>query len=393
MTVPVHLINQSEDLKKCVAHLNSCKEFAIDLEFDKNFYRFGFNLCLVQIFDGLNCYLIDPHSRQLDIKLLFPALENNSIQKVCFSFDEDLRLLHSMGCFPKNLYDLDTASRLLNYPAMSLANLIQDILQIETDTSSQLSNWYKRPLTEKQMAYAADDVLHLLELKTVLNEKAEKGGLKEWIAEENESLNNLDYSDINHNEIIKEKDKTHYNEIEWHIYKKLLNWRNELAQKYNKPAFQVIDNNLIKSLVKNPEQRINWMRQKGIFRKLKTKKIATELSQLLAEALNEASAKKLSQDKPAKKPLNGDDYKEMQAQKRRVDQLKQTFFKPVKERIEELYGAEFANYVLSNRIITDFITGNNGEIKSYKIKLIEQIADELNLDKAPLRDCVRVNGE
>ncbi|MCC5939939.1 MAG: HRDC domain-containing protein [Balneolaceae bacterium] len=392
MTNTAELIDHSEQLEQCVKGLQKSEQIAIDLEFDKNFHRYGFNLCLVQIFDGNSCYLIDPLSTNLNIELLFPLLEDNSVQKVCFSFDEDLRLLHSIGCFPKNLYDLDIASRMLNYPAMSLTNLVEEVLDVELVSSSQKSNWYKRPLTEKQLAYAADDVLHLLKLKELFDGKISSEKVSDWINEENESLNKLNYSNINHNEIVKEKDKNHFSEFEWHIYKKLLYWRDELAEKYNKPPFQIVDNNLIKTLAKNPSDRIHWLNRRGVYKRLKTKEVSDEIIQLLSDAQAEADEMGLSREKPAKKQLNSEEYKEMMTEKRRVNLLKSTFFKPVKERVEEVYGSEFANYILSNRIISDIITGSNGQIKSYKLELIEQVADDLNLDTQPLKECIRLNG-
>jgi ribonuclease D len=165
MDIPIKLVINSAELKNCIDRLSSKAEIAFDLEFDKNYYRFGFNLCLIQIFDGETCYLIDPLSKKLNIIELFQVLENRFITKVCFSVDEDLRLLHSIGCFPANLYDTDIASRLLNYPAMSLTNLLMEILDVDPGESLQRSNWYNRPLTNKQINYAANDVLHLPELK------------------------------------------------------------------------------------------------------------------------------------------------------------------------------------------------------------------------------------
>ncbi|TVR16155.1 MAG: ribonuclease D [Balneolaceae bacterium] len=392
MTKPAVLIETSEELEKCVQDLSGAEQIAIDLEFDKNFHRYGFNLCLVQLFDGKACYLIDPLSRSLSISTLFPLLENRDVKKVCFSFDEDLRLLHSIGCFPKNLCDLDIVSRMLNYPAMSLTNLLDEALSIEAVSSSQKSNWFKRPLTDKQLAYAADDVLHLLKLKHFFDEKIPDDTISGWIREENEYLNSLNYSDINHNEVVKEREMNNFTELEWYIYKKLLYWRDGVAEKYNKPPFQMVENKLLKDLAKNPSGRIHWMSRRGIYKKLKTKEVSDQVIKLLADAQGEATKLGLSNKKPAKKQLNTKEYREMMAEKRKVNHLKSTFFKPVKDRVEEEYGQEFANYILSNRIISDIITGSNGQIKSYKIDLIVQIADDLNLDKEPLQECICFKG-
>jgi len=386
MSEPIHLIKTTEDLKTCITQLGSCNELAIDLEFDKNFYRFGFNLCLVQIFDGNDCYLIDPLSRKVDIEQLFSLLEDTSIQKVCFSFDEDLRLLHSLGCFPKNLYDLDTASRLLNYPALSLSNLLEEVLGVDTGSSSQQSNWYKRPLTEKQKQYAANDVLHLLDLKKVLTKQAGSNGVKKWIAEENREYDLLDYSQVSNNHILKEKDKKGLNEVEWYIYKKLVYWRHDLARKFNKPDFQIAGKNVLMNIAKNPASVSDWQETKGIFKKAKTENYEKELKKLLDDAQGEAKQQGFSQYEPANKPLSDEEYRKMMAEKRKISQIKKEFFQPIKKRIEESHGSEMASFILSNRIIAEIITGTNGQLKNYKKELILGFADELQLDEAVISE-------
>ena len=59
--------------------------------------------------------------------------------------------------------------------------------------------------------------------------------------------------------------------------------------------------------------------------------------------------------------------------------IKRTFFKPVKERIEMKYGTETASFLLSNRIIDELIAGTNGHLTGYKKRLILETAEELNL--------------
>ena len=162
-----NLINKADDFQSCVDSLSQKSQFSIDLEFDKNRFRYGFNLCLMQIFDGKDCYLIDPLSDDIDIKKIFPLIEDPKIEKVAFSFSEDLRLLHSLGCYPQNVYDISFAAALLNFPPVSLTKLLHMVLEIETDKSSQQSNWFKRPLSEDQKNYAAEDVIYLLQMKNI----------------------------------------------------------------------------------------------------------------------------------------------------------------------------------------------------------------------------------
>lgn len=385
MTETVKLITTADSLKNCASDLQAKPEMAIDLEFDKNYYRYGFNLCLVQIFSGEICYLIDPLSDELDIETLFPLLENPSIQKVCFSFDEDLRLLHSLGCFPKNLYDIGTASRLLNYPSTSLTNLLIDELNIDPGKSSQQSNWFKRPLSERQKNYAANDVLHLLRLKNLIHEKAAEMGVQSWITEENRSLDALDYSNLDHNQTIKEKDKRDLTERGWHLFKKLMHWRDNVAEQYEKPPFQIVSNQILTQIAKDSRTLMEWQKMRGIFRMIQTERVKSDLLELLKQGSAEADELNLSDHQPAKKSLNKIEHRKIMAQKSEISQAKKNLFDPIKQKIKKEFGEETASYLLSNRIVEEIVTGENGTMLSYKEKLIKQYAVDLGLNLDELK--------
>ena len=117
-------ITTQEQLSECIKKINSVPEIAVDLEFDKNRYRYGFNLCLLQIKAADEIFLIDPLGVDFDIKPVFEPLENPKIEKVVYAFGEDIRLLHTLGCYPKNLFDIVIQTRLMDYRAISLSNLL-----------------------------------------------------------------------------------------------------------------------------------------------------------------------------------------------------------------------------------------------------------------------------
>lgn len=385
MNVPITYVDQQDLLSKTISILLTRDQISIDLEFDKNCYRYGFNLCLVQIFDSEACYLIDPLSPDLDIESLFPVIENESIQKVCFAFDEDLRLFHSLGCFPKNLYDLSIASKLLNYPSISLTNLLADQLGIDTGSSSQQSNWFKRPLNSNQLNYAANDVIHLFKLQTFFDERAVESGVQKWISEENDALHLLDYSNIDHNDFIKEKDRSDFNEVEWHIFKKLLEWQNEKGKKFNRPAYQIVPKSFLIELAKDTRKLMDWSTTRGIYRSIQTEASKNHLINLVKEAVQEAEDLNLSDSKSATQSLSPEEHKEILAQKSEINRVKNSYFKPIKECIEENLGSEIASYLLSNRIIAEMVTGKIDHLPDYRKKLFLKCADDLSIEENQIR--------
>lgn len=386
--MPITYIDNKSALSGALTQINEAPRIAIDLEFDKNYHRYGFNICLIQIFDGKSCFLIDPLSEQMDFKNLFPALENPDIEKVTFAFGEDLRLLHSLGCFPKNIFDLDIATSLLNYPPASLTNLIQDVLNVDTGKSSQLSNWFKRPLTDEQIHYAAQDVLHLFDLKSILDEQADKKNIIRWIKEENSDWDELDYSNKDNNGIYKEKEKKDFSEVEWHIYKALLHFREEIAETYDKPTFQVIKKEYLMDIAKDSRVLMNWHQAKGIFRKIKNDETKSAILDVIKSAREDADKMGLSENEPAIKPPSAEELALYRENQKHLKKMRSVFFDPIKKKIEAEYGENTATYMLSNRIISDIIFGNNGKLKSYKRELFLSYADELGLNTDILMEIV-----
>tara|TARA_R100001143_G_scaffold63545_1_gene71617 strand:- start:21976 stop:23142 length:1167 start_codon:yes stop_codon:yes gene_type:complete len=385
MNEPIIYVDHQDLLSETISTLSSTDSFTIDLEFDKNCYRYGFNLCLVQIYDGETCYLIDPLSTDVDIEILFPVLENESIQKVCFAFDEDLRLLHSLGCFPKNLYDLSIASKLLNYPSTSLTNILADQLGINTGSSSQQSNWFKRPLDSNQLHYAANDVIHLFKLQTYFDEKAAENGVQDWISEENSALNLLDYSNVDHNDFIKEKDRSDFTEVEWHIFKKLLEWQNEKGKELNRPAYQIVPKSFLMELAKDSRKLMDWNTARGIYRSIQTDATKNHLIELIKDTTQEAEQLKLSNSKSATLSLSSDEHKKLMAQKSEINRVKNSYFKPIKEHIEENHGSEIASFLLSNRIIAEMVTGKMDHLPDYRKELFLKCADDLSIEEDHIR--------
>lgn len=384
--MPIHYIQNNRDLADCLQQIETANEIAIDLEFDRNRYRYGFNMCLMQIYDGKDTFLVDPLANQLDITQTFPIVENPEVQKVVFAFGEDLRLFHSLGCFPKNILDLDIASSLLNYPPSSLDNLLKDVLDIEPGGSSQQSNWFRRPLSDKQKKYAASDVYHLLELKAALMEEAEKSEVYEWIMQENALHDDLDYSDEDHNNLIKEKDKKGQSEYSWFLYTRLMEFFDGEAQNMNKPVYQLIGKKKLKELAENPALIKNWQNTSGIYRRIKNSSFQQKVSQVLEQAKDDAQANGLAKNEPAIKRLSQEEYQEVKKERHRIGQIKSEVFSPLQDRLISKQGKHSKSYILPNRLVTELIKGEAEELPPYKKELFTSYARELDVDVSPYLD-------
>jgi ribonuclease D len=373
-------VENNKELESCIEHLQTVPEFGIDLEFDKNRFRYGFNLCLMQIFSGEICFIIDPLSEGLEIEKIFPVIENPAIQKITFAFGEDLRLLHSLGCFPKNIYDTTNAIKLLNYPQKSLSFMLNEILEIPEGDSAQMSNWFKRPLTEKQVTYAAEDVLHLLELKKALEKQAEAKNISDWVAQENAILSQVNYADAEDNTLYRKKDKKELTQHEWFLMKALIDFRETIAKKYNKPSHQIVSNDTLMSYAQNPSRVKNWEYERGIFRGIKNSSTQNKISQLLQKSSNEAKKQGLSQTDSAIEPLSRENYNKFRKSREREEELKATVFKPIQLEIAKDYGENTAFFALSNKFMSSVISKSVEFFPEYKAHLLIKYAEKLEVD-------------
>jgi ribonuclease D len=103
---------------------------------------------------------------------------------VIHAASQDLACLAELGMHPRELFDTELAGRLLNYPRVSLAVLVESLLGYRMRKEHSAVDWSRRPLPEPWLRYAALDVEVLLELHEVLAEELRAAGKAEWARQE-----------------------------------------------------------------------------------------------------------------------------------------------------------------------------------------------------------------
>jgi ribonuclease D len=183
------ITDNSAQISKILIEANSCKTVAIDTEFvwTKTYYPIA---GLLQIAFLGEVYLLDLIIDDFPKPELKTLLENKQVTKLLHSPDQDTRLLHKLcGGKTFNLFDTQLAAAFLGYPKqLSLAATIKEFKDIEICKSQQVSDWTRRPLTEKQLSYAAIDVLYLEEISNTLTERLIETNRMDWFKEESVGL-------------------------------------------------------------------------------------------------------------------------------------------------------------------------------------------------------------
>lgn len=377
---PVHLIDKPDLLLQCLQDLLLCPMLSFDLEFDNNSYGYGVTLCLIQVATPHACYVIDPLA-DLDLSGLYALFQSPHVQKIVHAPGEDLRLLHSLGCYAKNLFDTEVVARLLNYEFTSLTALLGDKLNFRMDKKQQRSNWLRRPLTDAQVQYAADDVIWLHPLKAVLVAEAEERALMPLVQEEQELLSTTIYTVAAKTDFLKPADQYNLSPYEQYITGGLLRFRDSLARSINRPAYQVMDEEMVRSLAAGTRRPQSIMESTGVHPRFKNSHFITQLSRHLEQLGNEADVMNLSSDKqnqPKRTPAEWEAIR-----KASVD--RDAVFAPIQQALVQQFGNHAAKFMLSNKVVNSLLKGtiSLADIKPlYRQNLIRSIAAATGLSLA-----------
>jgi ribonuclease D len=220
-------------------------------------------LSLIQISSKKYIYIID--ALTIDrFKELNKVFLDNNICKIFHSMRSDISVLNS--CIEsnfKNVFDTQIAESLLNnndnfqigYKAMVNKYFYRNLPKTETN-----SKWDRRPLSDQQLSYAADDVRFLIDIKKAQQKKLFKKKLSDKSRNlfENELITaEKKFSLLRLQRFEKKNKKISF------LEKRIFLWRENEAEERNVPPNKVFKEKYIKDLSKVVEKKnfieCEWM--------------------------------------------------------------------------------------------------------------------------------------
>lgn len=245
-------IDSQEKFQQILGDFKSAKHLAVDTEFfrETSYYP---HLGLVQIADSKRIACIDP--RAFDAKtLLAEILLDNTITKVFHACMQDLEVFyHYLGHLPCPLVDTQIAAALLGEQnQMGYARLVKAQLGIELEDSQTRTNWLQRPLTRKQIEYAADDVRYLITLYEQLHKQLENLGREKWLKQDCEKLCHVEkrFQPNTKNSWPRVRGVNKLNGIELAIVDSITQWREQLAIDKDMTRRKIIADDIVIQLAK-----------------------------------------------------------------------------------------------------------------------------------------------
>jgi ribonuclease D len=238
-------IDTQDGLVELVDELLDMPRYALDTEFHRERTYFP-KLALIQIAwwpDGTNdkqeLVLVDP--LDIDVSDLARLFETDSLC-VIHAAQQDLDvMMHAVGAVPSRMFDTQIAAGFVGYGTPSLVSLLQGEVGITPAKGDRLTDWLRRPLTDNQCQYAANDVEYLLEVHDRLVARLEEAGRLGWADDACEELRTRPTSGSKPEDAwLRLKDARSLKPAGRAVAQSLAAWREERAMRVDIPVRQVL---------------------------------------------------------------------------------------------------------------------------------------------------------
>lgn len=247
----IQYIDRPEQLPLLCEQIQQEPWISLDTEFlrEKTYYP---KFCLLQIASPNWVACVDPLAIN-DLTPLFEALYNPNIVKVLHSCRQDLEIFFQItGKIPGPIFDTQIAAPLLGFQENpGYAMLVSSFLNINLNKAHTRTDWTIRPLSQDQIQYAADDVIYLCKIYTIMCEKLEELGRLTWLESDFALLNDPELYQLSpENAWLKVRGKNKLTGRQLSILQALCEWREQTAQTENKPRNWLFPDDMLLELAK-----------------------------------------------------------------------------------------------------------------------------------------------
>ncbi len=249
LNTPLVWVDQDKTLADSLGSLRDAKRIAVDTE-SNSLFAYQEQVCLIQISDQDKDYLIDGMAG-LDLSTLGAIFADDCVEKIFHAAEYDIICMKRDFNFTfTNLFDTMQAARILGFEKLGLANLLEDLFNVQQGKSFQKANWGKRPLTSDMLDYARMDTHFLSELRDYLRQQLIEKDLLDLAREDFQRLCKVE---ANHKDTPLYSQVNGYHNLDpqqMRVLERLCQYRNKQAQKLNRPLFKVISNSALLAVAK-----------------------------------------------------------------------------------------------------------------------------------------------
>jgi ribonuclease D len=225
-------------------------------------------LCLVQVAvedEGgeVRVEVLDPLEDDFDPAPLAAVLADPAVEIVLHAGRQDVALLRRVwGTDMHNIFDTQVAAGFAGRRAqLGYEALLSELTGVRLRKSASFTRWDARPLSEEQVRYAREDVLHLLELADALQSQLAGRGRLEWAREECRALE--DVSDERDADAIFARlpRVNSLDPAQRAVARELVEWREDVAREGDRPVPSVLPDAALVEIAKRRPQNIERLAQ------------------------------------------------------------------------------------------------------------------------------------
>jgi ribonuclease D len=258
--VDYDLITTESQLRELCAGLSGCAWIALDTEFvSEGSYRP--ELCLIQVSTPRRLAIIDSIEAG-DMRPFWQAVVDDDQETIVHAGRSEMEFcLAAVGRLPNQLFDVQLAAGLagIEYPA-GYSTLVYKLLGESMQKHETRTDWRQRPLSKRQLDYAAEDAYYLSLVRDRIHARLTELGRLGWLAEERQSWCEALCHDMSDERWRRVSGNSGLDARSLAIVHELWKWREEEARRRNQPARRVLRDDLIVELAKRQTADVKRIR-------------------------------------------------------------------------------------------------------------------------------------
>ena len=257
-----YFINNNSLFENSLNEISKVHKIGVDTEFNwRNTYYP--EICLIQISTQKKIFIFDLISLK-KVQPLKNIFNNKDIKKIFHSSRGDLSVLKSsLDIETNNLFDTQIAENFLENDfsyQKSYKDLVKNYFYVNLPKSETNSDWIKRPLSQDQIKYSADDVRYLIKIHDLQGKLLKKQNKMDHVKDaflEEKKVSELSFLESRLRRFMKKKNKPSKME------EKIFIWREKEAMQQNVPPNKIFQEKYIKtlskSILKNEHNKERWI--------------------------------------------------------------------------------------------------------------------------------------
>ena len=272
-----------------VPALESHSRIGLDTEFMRERTYFS-QLCLVQVSASTDIYCVDPLADG-NMAAFWAAMSGRTW--IAHAARQDIEVIYqAAGRMPSALFDTQVAAGLLGMqPQIGYGNLVSELFDVDLPKSHTRANWAERPLPDRYLEYAAEDVEYLLPAYDILAERLESKGRLAWAEADSMLLTDPALYEIDpKSAVARLKGARRLRGNQRAVAERLAEWREKEALQRDKPRQWILRDNVIVDIAYKLPATIEQLRTIDDMPAKVVQRKGDEILQSIEEAAGDANA-------------------------------------------------------------------------------------------------------